>query len=350
MYVDRQAHPDKIRICPTVRIYSAAMIADTNFSETSKMRISVVGGLRPPTVFHGSPRRGGTAKSAAPRFTSIEPLEARWLCAADAQANQCYLPGQPGDGTNAAFVSNLYREVLGRDADPAGQQAWTALLGGTTPASAGERDFVIQVFLSTPEYKQHLVNCVFQQFLHRDADPVALQFFSAQQGEPGHVGPAVATDERFLVAEIVGSDEYYALHGATDQGFIDGMYQDIFGRQADSGGEAYWLHQLNAWGAIFGRNGIALMFNSTDEAALRLLNDPGDSALAKLTGGGWNQLYFQGRLTPQAQQHFFHELQVNSPYAQKLPFWTDVIDEMLELPQYFDEAQVFNPADFSGHR
>ena len=278
------------------------------------------------------------------RLVGAELLEQRRLCAADAQAVACYLPGQPGDGTNATFVSNLYRELLGRDADPGGQQAWTALLGGSMPASAGLRDFVVQVFLSTPAYKQHLVNCVFQQFLHRDADPGALQFFSAQLGEPGHVGPAVATDERFLVAEIMGSDEYYALHGATDQGFVDGMYADIFGRTADPGGEAYWLHQLNAWGAIFGRNGIALMFNSTDEAALRLLNDPGDSALANLTGGGWNQLYFQGRLTPQAQQHFFHELQVTSPYAQKQPFWDDVIDEMVDLPQYFDEAQVFNPS------
>lgn len=285
----------------------------------------------------------------SPRLAGIEPLESRWLCATDATASPCYLPGQPGDGTNATFVSNLYRELLGRDADPGGQQAWTAFLGGSAPASAGTRDFVIQVFLSTPEYKQHLVHCVFQQFLHRDADPVALQFFSAQLGEPGRLGPAVATDERFLVAEIMGSDEYYALHGATDQGFIDGMYADIFGRAADPGGEAYWLHQLNAWGAIFGRNGIALMFNSTDEAALRLLNDPGGSALANLTGGGWNQLYFQGRLTAQAQQHFFHELQVNSPYAQKLPFWTDVIDEMVELPQYFDEALVVHPNGSGGH-
>jgi hypothetical protein len=51
------------------------------------------------------------------------------------------------------------------------------------------------------------------------------------------------TDER-LEAGFISSPEFYTHAGGTDKAWVDALYQDLLGRPADAGGEAYWVHQL----------------------------------------------------------------------------------------------------------
>jgi hypothetical protein len=53
--------------------------------------------------------------------------------------------------------------------------------------------------------------------------------------------------------------------------------------------------------------------------------------LAQITGGGWENLYFQGDLGG-AHDVFFDKLQARTP-------WDDVIEDMVETNRYFDASK-----------
>ena len=63
-----------------------------------------------------------------------------------------------------------------------------------------------------------------------DADAFGLGVFSTFLGQGG-------TPEQ-VAAAITGSPEYAQLHGATDAGFLAGLYQDALGRTPDPTGQA----------------------------------------------------------------------------------------------------------------
>ena len=262
----------------------------------------------------------------------------------------CFVAGQAGDNTDATFVRNLYRELLGREPDSAGQAAWLNFLAGNQGHSdSTRRASVISDFLDSPEYKQHLVTCIFELFLHRAPDAEGLQYWMGALGQPGNPGGnSEGNDEMSVISDIVGSPEYFVLHGNTNQGYVQGLYQDLLGRAADTGGEAYWAQQVARNGGD--RSAVARSFVSTPEAEHKLLNadypsagnasdltlspagsaQGGQYALADLTGGGWENLYFQGRGS--ANDEFFSKLQGQTP-------WDDVIEEILVSPAGYDASQ-----------
>jgi subtilisin family serine protease len=45
-------------------------------------------------------------------------------------------------------------------------------------------------------------------------------------------------------AQVLASDEYYAVHGGTDESFLSALYQDVLGRPISSGESSYWLGQF----------------------------------------------------------------------------------------------------------
>lgn len=242
-------------------------------------------------------------------------------------ATLCYLPGQPGDGTDATFVRNLYREVLGRDPDASGQAFWLGFLASGGPAGAlAQQHVMVQDFLSSTEYRAHLVNCFYENFLHRAADSGGQQYFVGQIG--------AGVDPRVVLGEIVGSTEYTNLHGGTGKAFVDALYQDVLGRAADAAGESYWTSQAN--NPAVPRASIVQAFADSPEADHLLLTNATGSALANITGDGWDTLYFQGSLTQRAQDFFFAQLEGQTPYD-------DVIRNMLEVGQYYNSADVFLP-------
>ncbi|HWB13112.1 MAG TPA: DUF4214 domain-containing protein [Pirellulales bacterium] len=237
-----------------------------------------------------------------------------------------YLPGQPGDNTDATFISNLYRELLDRNPDAGGEAYWLSFLQAPGSNPILQQNLLVQAILGSNEYQAHFVELVYQNFLHRLADSGGLQFFVGQL--------SAGIGEQTVISEVISSPEYVAEHGGTPQGFVDGLYQDLLGRAADAGGETYWVNQLTA-GSANTVNAVQAFLGSS-EADRLLIDNPTDSALAALTDGGWNELYFQGNLTANAQNLFFSQLASQAPYQQ-------VISNMLQTGQYFNAAETFLP-------
>lgn len=258
-----------------------------------------------------------------------------------------YLNGQAGDNMPATFVNNLYRETLGREAGAQEQAAWVSLYNQTaaTAGAAAAQQTVVAGFLGSREYREHLVEIVYESFLHRPADAGGLAFWTAEL--------AAGMDEKSILAGIVDSDEYFndaqgpLLISTTPtietQKWADALYRDLLRRTADAGGLAYWTQETLAESEV-GREGVALEFLSVPEVSHRLFNGNypgaagsvgapgtpavGADALADATGNGWDNLYFQGSLSAGAVDSLFANLQAGTTYH-------DTIAGMLEMPQYF---------------
>ena len=257
-----------------------------------------------------------TASASSPDFnggTAVTASATTTIAATAPTGHVCFVSGVPGDDTNQTFITNLYRELLGRDPDAPSMPFWMNYLGEHNNFAG--RLQVTQAFLDSPEYKTHYVVCLYETFLGRAPDAAGLQFWADKMGEPGvpgrHGGSA---DEKFVLAAIVGSDEFYLKAGNTPQGWVNAVYEDLFGRAADGSGMAFWTHELTFRGAG-DRDGVVRDLLTTPEAAHHLLDGfypaaggtasnslsaPGTEAgtgsndLAMVTGGGWENLYLGG--------------------------------------------------------
>jgi hypothetical protein len=260
-----------------------------------------------------------------------------------------FLAGQPGDGTPQTFVHNLYRELLGRESDSAGEASWVAFL--QQHDNAAGRAEVIAGFLNSPEYATHYITTLYQAILGRAPDAAGLHYWTSKMGSPGTPGGAIgSTDERAIVAALFGSDEFYINSGNTPQGWINALYEDMLGRAADGGGTTFWEHDLTVRGAG-DRDGIVRDLLTTPEAAHLALDSfypapggkssnplpaPGALAganstdLAMITGDGWENLYLQGPYDsqPQGNDSFFNSLAAGAA-------WDDIQLLLLGTSQFY---------------
>jgi hypothetical protein len=102
----------------------------------------------------------------------------------------------PGD---AAFLTALYNDVLGRAIDFAAQSAWQyALQNGMT------RDDVARLVLTSMEHELQEVDSYFQSFLHRAAQAADQTIWAS------YISQSNPTPDR-LAEPLLGSDEFFAL-------------------------------------------------------------------------------------------------------------------------------------------
>jgi hypothetical protein len=76
------------------------------------------------------------------------------------------------------------------------------------------------------------VGQLYNQVFHRTVDPSGLATWTGFLNAGGGV--------QQLQAILFGSTEYFTAHGSTNTGFLQGIYQDLFGRAIDSSGAAFW--------------------------------------------------------------------------------------------------------------
>jgi hypothetical protein len=262
-----------------------------------------------------------------------------------------YLAGVPGDSTNETFVHNLYRELLGREPEPGGSAFWLGLLQQNNNAAG--RQAVVQGFLNSPEYKSHYVTTLYQVFLNRVPEAAGLKFWTDGMGQPGTAGGHNgAADELFVLAGIVGSDEFYSQSGGSVGSFVNALYKDVLGRTGESAGVDFWTAMVQADPA--NRDGIARLFLGAPEAEHKLLDAfypaaggtagtvlpaPGTGvasnadALSVATGDGWENLYLEGASgnSPEANDQYFAELASGTA-------WDDLQMQLLTTAQFYTNA------------
>jgi hypothetical protein len=136
----------------------------------------------------------------------------------------------PAQGSaNADFVEAVYRAVLNRNADPAGLNSWTGHLNDGSET----RLKVVQGIRNSPEHFGQEIDAFYQTLLGRAADPAGRASW-VQQLENG-------VREEQIAFDFLNSPEYL---GKGDKYFVDAMYLSLLGRAFDPTGEASWLSAL----------------------------------------------------------------------------------------------------------
>lgn len=131
-----------------------------------------------------------------------------------------------------AYVNSLYVDMLGRNGDEAGLSYFT----GQLRAGASRSDVVRTIWNST-EHLGRIVDGLYAQYLHRGADAM---------GRASWISAIVGGESIEGVAQAIVNSAEYTSRNATNGAFVDALYRDILGRNADAGGRAAWLAQLNS--------------------------------------------------------------------------------------------------------
>ena len=105
-------------------------------------------------------------------------------------------------GSSAGFVSSLYEDILGRQADPVGLFAWQTVL-----QLGLSRDQVVGLFQHSHEAAVHQVMLDYQKYLNRPAELDGLLFFAG--------AIEAGSDAQDVGAALAGSPEYFKGPGAS---------------------------------------------------------------------------------------------------------------------------------------
>jgi Domain of unknown function (DUF4214) len=138
---------------------------------------------------------------------------------------------QQAGGTDQAWIDALYLDVLGRAADATGEAAWLNVL-----ASGSSRFRIAYGFAASVEHESIVIAGDYQRILGRAASP------SEIAGWVGNMQEGVSDEQ--LVAAFVSSEEFYAAHGSSIQGWLNGAYQVILQRAPDASGLDHWQTYL----------------------------------------------------------------------------------------------------------
>lgn len=158
--------------------------------------------------------------------------------------------GARDSGQLSRFIYRAYTDVLHRRGEDAGVEYF-----GNLVTLGGSRGQVALTFTTTSEYLTNVVNGTYQTYLRRSGDAGGVGYWVGQLQNGG------TTDEQ-LAALFISSDEFYARHGGTDSAWVDGLYDVVLGRPADSAGRQNWLDALqNGWS----RTQVAYAFTGSTE-------------------------------------------------------------------------------------
>jgi hypothetical protein len=130
----------------------------------------------------------------------------------------------PGDAAALTLVRALYRDILQREADPAGLQTWVDLLGAGATRAA-----IVQGIWDSPEHRGLQVDQLYATYLHRPPDPAGRTFWVNQLGN--------GLSDADAAGLFLTSPEFQAGH-ADDTAFLHDLYQVALGRAPDPVGLA----------------------------------------------------------------------------------------------------------------
>jgi len=118
------------------------------------------------------------------------------------------------------FIGELYRILLGREAESVGFTYWDNLMGGGKTQVQ-----VIQGFEESPEFEIDMGNELYERYLKRTMDAAAVTAVTS----------ALTTDKDDQEAKtIVSSDEFFNDSGDTADGWLTALYTDALNRAIDS--------------------------------------------------------------------------------------------------------------------
>ncbi|EJN18773.1 hypothetical protein PMI35_05961 [Pseudomonas sp. GM78] len=160
-----------------------------------------------------------------------------------------------------AAALRLYNGLLGRDADANGAEAWSNAASGTALTD------IAQGFLNSSEFQNNMnsefIQSVYSTLLGRDADA---------GGEAAWLNLlANGTSRADVIAGLSNSDEGKAASAsASDTDYVKALYTSVLGREADDAGLENWVAALSA-GAD--RASVAQSISSSNESNAKSTSD-----------------------------------------------------------------------------
>jgi hypothetical protein len=136
-----------------------------------------------------------------------------------------------GGTPNQRFVSQLYRDLLQREAEATGLAFWS----GRLDAGQTSRTAVAQAIESSQEYRTDVIQDLYLRLLHRTVDSVGLTAWLQFLGQGNSIEQ--------LEAQIFASTEYFALVGSNDN-YVMALYTEILHRAANVLEVPLWTQPL----------------------------------------------------------------------------------------------------------
>ncbi len=171
-----------------------------------------------------------------------------------------------GELDDPAFVDLVYRNVMGRAADPGGRAFWVERLAQGVPrgevmtAFAESNEFSSRTGTAPPEPSHHgQVRRLYEAYFERTPDASGMAFWVARIEE----GRGLAE----VSAVFAASDEFARTYGPLDDAaFVDLVYRNVLRRDPDAGGRAHWVRQL---GVGLDRGSMMVAFSESPENIVR---------------------------------------------------------------------------------
>jgi hypothetical protein len=152
--------------------------------------------------------------------------------------------------TIGGFVTQLYHDLLRRAPDPFGLGFWV----GVEHQGMARSDIANTFWLSSEHVRVELGD-LYLEILHRTIDSPGMAFWEGQV--------AGGLDLTSVAIGLLTSPEYQSAH-QTNQAYVMGLYQDLFGRPADPFGLQFWQAILD--NHIRERDAVAFYFLSSLES------------------------------------------------------------------------------------
>ena len=162
---------------------------------------------------------------------------------------------------NAFFVSQLYRDLLGREPDAAGLNFWVGQLN----SGLATRAQVAYSYFVSPEFQSNglFIISAYLAVLGRNPD------YNGWLYNLSNLWAGVTKQQE--ISAFIQSTEFQLTYGTLDNThFIQTVYQNVLSRAPDAVGLNYWVGQLNS-GAM-SRTDIMYAFTTSGEFQTRIQN------------------------------------------------------------------------------
>lgn len=208
---------------------------------------------------------------------------------------------------NACWIGELFRDVLGREPDAAGQADWVAAMANGVPP--GE---VAGGFVRSPEALDGFLRGLYTDVLRRAPDDAGLADWKAAM--------AGGMTKQAARAEFLAGGEYWAnIAGSDRRRMIELMYQDVLGRTAAATEVDGWLAIVGSLDTVDGRRALALDFMNSDEGRARTVDNGYSRWLHRAADDGGKAGYVEAMRNGLAEEVLAVEMLISSEYLLRCP-------------------------------
>jgi hypothetical protein len=147
-------------------------------------------------------------------------------------------------GSSAGQIGDLAGNTYGRELGYEVQSIWSNAVNQPVLPEPTHLATVALAFTQSTEHYTDLIITDYRSILGRTPAQDEINVWLSAM-TTSHL-----TDEQVMAA-FLASPEFYQRAGATNKAWVDAVYQQVLGREADAGGESSWMQALNSGASLY---------------------------------------------------------------------------------------------------